>query len=167
VDGHPVTGHRDVLAVEARAAAEGDPLAVREHARVPEALADLGIGGEGEGGPVHVELGVAPGVPAARDRKVQELVTVCGQGVADGLEQGAALGESQGAERRPALRAREVEGGLAIDPTGAGPGQGLLGGRIHEGVESARPLDPSAAHVASKGPHPRPVYCVTPTEVSM
>ena len=165
VHGHAAAGHRDVLAVEARRAAQRDALAVHHEARLAQGLADLRVGREREGRAVHVELGVAPGVSAILDREVQDLLAVGLDHVGQDLEQRAALGEGQRAQRRAALGAGVLQGRGHVDPARARAGQRLLGGGVDQGLEVALPLHPLPADVAAQREHARR-YWVSPSWVS-
>ena len=74
--------------------------------RVAQRLAEVGVGRQGEGRAVHVELGVAARVAAVGDGQVEQLVAVGDERVAHRLQQRAALREGQRAQRRAAHRAR-------------------------------------------------------------
>ena len=113
VHGDAVARHGHVLAEEARAAAERHALAVGEQLRVAERLAELGVGGERDRRAVDVELGVAAGVAAVRDRQLDQLVAVRLERVAHRLQQlrrarRTSARAGRGRRRRARTRARRA-----------------------------------------------------------
>ena len=98
------------------------PVAVDEDLGLAQVPAQVGVGREREDGAVDVELGVAAGVAAARDREVEELVAMGGEDVGHGLQQGAPRRRRSwreaparlGRARRPGPRARSMPVAAAV-----------------------------------------------------
>jgi len=153
-----------MLAVEAGAAREGDALAVHEEADRAQALADLGVGAQGEGRAVHVELGVAAGVAAVADGEVQKLVAMGLERVGHRPQELAPLREGQRPQRGTTRAAREVERGGEIEPRAAGLRQRLFGRGVDERLGVAA-LDPATRQMAAKRDRAAG-YCHIPSRVN-
>jgi hypothetical protein len=99
VHGESRTRRPEVLAEEARAAAQGLAFAIADEASISERLAERTIVGQRAGRAVDVELGVAPRVAAVQNRQLDELIAVFVELLGERLEQVATLGEGQLCER--------------------------------------------------------------------
>src|SRR5207244_3840477 len=111
----PSPRHHQVLAVEAGTAGQRDALAVDEEARLAQALAELGVGAQGEGRAVDVELGIAAGVAAVADGEVQQLVPARLERIGHRLEELPALREGQLAQGRPPRVPGKLERGGEVE----------------------------------------------------
>ena len=159
--GHARARHQQVLAVETRAAAELDAFAVGQDLHLAQALAEVGVGGEGEDRAVHVELRVRPRVAAVGHREVEQLVAMGLESVRDRAQHRAALGEGQGAQGGTAHGAGVIQRARPVEPFAAHVGQRFLRGRIDESVRRPGAGDPTAAEVTLEDPALR--HCVIPT----
>ena len=148
VHGDAVTRHLHVLPEQARRAPELGPLAVDEHARVPDLGRDVGVRRERPRRAVDVELRVAARVAAVGDREADQLVAVGVQRAREPADHLASRREAHRPESRAAALPRVRERRAEIDPFGRARRDRLLRRRIHQRRRlPARPLHPLAAEM--------------------
>src|SRR5690606_14924604 len=114
------------------------------------------VEGEGAAGPVDVEAAVGGGGAVVGGRQREQFVAVFAQALGGGLEDLAALRESQLGERRAAGAARPVDRGGEVDAGRRGLRQWLLGRRVDEGLEVAVAGVPAAGDEAGQRLHRPP-----------
>ncbi len=152
--GDAVARHGDVLAVEARRAAELDAFAIDEEPARAERRAGLGVSEERRDRAVDVEFGIRARVAAVGDAQLEELVALLLHRVGHRLEERAALGEGERAQCGPAAAARVVERSGEVEPVACRFGERLLRSGVEEGLVSAGAGDPAAGEKAAQFEHP-------------
>src|SRR6185503_9867533 len=113
----------------------------------------FGIGKQRGDRAVDVELGVRTGIAAVGHVEREQLVARLLQRVRHALQQRAAFGEAQRAQRRSAGMARMLEGRGEVDTIAARGGERCFRGGIDQRLRRAASLDPAAAGVTRQNLH--------------